>query len=298
MREWLLSVNVTQMTVNRKQTLKVEDVMKKITVMAAVVLLLPLAACKDTKPSDVADMSGLTNNTLTTDNADSGLSEQVDSGSIPSTESSVPTETVPEQPSAAEEKTLPDGVELAIEGNILSRDDITEMTFDENDVWSTAKFDGFVYMTEPSADYFKRYDMGDEICGLKVTSAYNIFGNDYLDNENHNGFHCTSIADLDGILTLTGTLTVAKEDGYNLIYKKGDIMFTPDSEVFPIISGLPDNKYYSVYCGNINNALPEIAELTAGEEYKAEITVFDIELYSAMPVDACVYCAIDNMTLL
>ncbi len=270
--------------------------MKKLTAIGVFAsLLLSLIACKDTEPSEMSDLSGAADAAFMSENArtpESGLPEQAGS------ESAQDTEKISEQTSAAEVRTLPDGVELRIEGNILNSDDITKVTLSENDIWSTAKFEGFAYMSEPSAVEFKRYDEGDEICGLKVASAYNVFGNDYLDNENHEGFHCTSTAVFEGTLTITGTLTVAKEDGINLIYKKGDIMFTPDSEVFPIINGLPDNKYYCVYCGNIDGALPEIAELTAGEEYEAEITVSDIELYSAMPVDACVYCTIDSIMLL
>ncbi len=256
--------------------------MKKITfAIITAAMLTALTACNGAESSGSSDTPAITD--------ESALS----SDKTPDNNTNSNSE------SAAEQKSLPDGVELSIEGNTLSRDEITEVTFGENDIWSTVKFDGFAYLTEPSSIEFKRYDKGDEICGLKVASAYNVFGNDYLDNENHESFRCTSIADLEGNLKLTGKITVAKEDEWNRIYTKGEIMFAPDSEVFPIISGLPDNKYYYVRCGNINDgALPEITELTAGEEYEAEITVSDIELYSAMPVEACVYCTIDSITLL
>ncbi len=270
--------------------------MKKFTAaIIAAAMLMALTACNGEESSGSEDtVAGTDESALSAEKTSDNTDNNSGSG-MPGQNSGEPED----KTSSAEQKSLPAGVEFSIEGNKLSRDDITKVTFGENDIWNTAKFDGFAYMTEPSEIDFKRYNTGDEICGLKVTAAYNVFGNDYLDNENHESFRCTSIADLEGTLMLTGTLTVDKEDELNQLYKKGEIIFTSDREVFPIISGLPDNKYYCVRCGNINDgALPEIAELTAGEEYKVEITVSDIELYSAMPVEACVYCAIDSITLL
>lgn len=210
---------------------------------------------------------------------------------------SVNSETAPSETDS--QHSLPENVILNILGHILSNKDLTEINFGENGVWSSAKYDGFVYMAETSENDFKKYNIGDKICGLKLTSARNIFGNDYLDNENHEEYHCTSIAEFDGTLTMTGTLTIAEEDGANLMTKKGDIIFSPEENIFPIISGLPDNRYYNILCGNINdNVISKLMQLPLGEKINAKVTVSDIMLYSAMPVDANVRCKIDHIDLL
>ena len=65
--------------------------------------------------------------------------------------------------------------------------------------------------------------VGDEICGLKLTSARNVFSNDYLDNEFHEEYRYTSVAKFEGTLTMTGVLTIAEDDDANLMTKNGDI---------------------------------------------------------------------------
>lgn len=197
------------------------------------------------------------------------------------------------------QNSLPENVVINILGHTLSDNDITEINFSENGVWNLAKYEGFVYLSDPAENDFKKYIVGDEICGLKLTSAHNIFSNDYLDNEYHEEYRCTSIAELEGTLTMTGTLTIAADDEANLMAKKGDIIFSPKESVFPIISGLPENTYYVILCGNINdNVIPELLQLPLGEEVDANITVSDITLYSAMPVDTSVRCKIDSIDLL
>ena len=80
--------------------------------------------------------------------------------------------------------------------------------------------------------------------------------------------------------------------------KNGDITFSTEKSTFPIISGLPNNHYYSIRCGNINDGvISELLNLPLGEEITAKITVSDITLYSAMPVDAYVQCQVDSINL-
>lgn len=196
------------------------------------------------------------------------------------------------------QNSLPENVVISISGHTLSNNDLTEISLSESGVWSLAKYEGFVYMAEPSKSDFKKYNIGDEICGLKLSSARNIFSNDYLDNEYHEEYRCTSIAEFEGTLTMTGILTIAEEDEVNLMTKKGDIIFFPQEDVFPIISGLPNNQYCRILCENINdNVIPELLQLPLGKEINAKITVSNIMLYSAMPVDANVQCEIDSIDL-
>lgn len=208
-------------------------------------------------------------------------------------------EIISQKPETSSQNFLPENVAINILGNDLSNDNLTEISFSESGVWGIAKYEGFAYMAEPSKSDFKRYNIGDTICGLTLTSAQNIFGNDYLDNEYHEKYRCTSIANLEGTLTMTGTLTIMGDDDANFLIKKGDILFYPEEDVFPIINGLPDNQYYYVLCGNINdNVIPELLQLPIDEEINVKINVSDIMLYSAMPVDAYVQCKIDNIDLL
>lgn len=219
-------------------------------------------------------------------------------GSNVDTDDTANSESISQEMGNVPQNSLPEKVVISISGYALSNNDLTEISLSENGVWSLAKYEGFVYMAEPSKSDFKKYNIGDEICGLKLTSACNIFSNDYLDNEYHEEYRCTSVAELEGTLTMTGILTIAKEDEVNLMTKKGDIIFFPEGDVFPIISGLPNNQYYSIMCGNINdNVIPELLQLPLGEEINAKITVSNIMLYSAMPVDANVQCEIDSIDL-
>ncbi len=214
------------------------------------------------------------------------------------TEETSPSESTSHEAENFSHNSLPKEVIINILGHELSKNDITEINFNENGVWSWVEFEGFVYLAEPTENDFKKYNIGDEICGLKLTSACNIFGNDYLDNEYHDGYRCTSTAEFEGTLTMTGILTIAEEDGENLTTKKGDIIFFPQKNTFPIISGLPNNQYYSIRCGNISeDVISDLLKLPSGEEINAKITVSNIRLYSAMPVDAYVQCKIDNIDL-
>ncbi len=49
------------------------------------------------------------------------------------------------------------------------------LTDDEIEQWDNITCYGFVYLAEPGSKEFKRYNVGDEICGLKITYAYSEF---------------------------------------------------------------------------------------------------------------------------
>lgn len=50
-----------------------------------------------------------------------------------------------------------------------------ELSSDEIEQWDEIRCGGFVYLAEPGSDEFKRYNVGDEINGLKVTYASTLF---------------------------------------------------------------------------------------------------------------------------
>lgn len=52
---------------------------------------------------------------------------------------------------------------------------LTEISADEIEQWDRIVFKGFVYLAEPGADEFKRYNIGDTVCGAKIQDAMVIF---------------------------------------------------------------------------------------------------------------------------
>lgn len=270
--------------------------MKKNLLFISVIVALCLSGCNNINSSENEHNSSSSESQIT---SRASYEESTVNESNVNTGDTANSENISQEIENVSRNSLPENVVISIWGHTLSDNDITEINFSENGVWSLAKYEGFVYLLDPAENGFKKYIVGDEICGLKLTSAHNIFSNDYLDNEYHEEYRCTSIAELEGTLTMTGTLTIAADDEANLMAKKGDIIFSPKESVFPIISGLPENTYYVILCGNINdNVIPELLQLPLGEEVDANITVSDITLYSAMPVDTSVRCKIDSIDLL
>ncbi len=51
----------------------------------------------------------------------------------------------------------------------------SEITFNEIEQWYEIRCNGFVYLAEPGSNDFKRYTVGDEIMGLKITRATTTF---------------------------------------------------------------------------------------------------------------------------
>ncbi len=269
--------------------------MKKISLLIAFFLSVCFTGCskndgestdKNSKTSDYQTSSEETNGSESSDEitfiAETSLEEQE------------------QEQSTTSQNSLPPDVVLNIAGQTLENGELTEITFDENGVWSLAKYDGIAYIAKPSESEFIKYAVGDEICGLKVSSAHILVINDYLDNAYHEEYRPACFAELDGTLTMTGVLMIVSDDGYGYSEKSGNIMLTPDCEAFPLIMGTPENKYYDVVCGNINDnndILPELSQLTPGKEVQVEITVSNIHLHSA-PLAADVSCTIDGIKFL
>lgn len=74
---------------------------------------------------------------------------------------------------------------------------------------------------------YKRYNIGDTICGLTLTDAGTSFYYGGVDN-------CR--AELEGSVTMTGYVTVAPEDEYGI--DEGDIFFVPcpDNDLLPVVN--------------------------------------------------------------
>lgn len=247
---------------------------------------------------------------------------------------------------------LPEGWALAVDGDFISEEDITEIyPYGDEGFWSYLVCDGFAYIAEPTGVSFnteenpelfdletcefkgaprvseakhKRIYVGDTVCGLTVTSASVLFDNTYLDSEAHDpyDYRRTSIAQLEGSLTLSGYLYAEKTNAPNLDYIMGEVFFIPDNEsckLLPFIGGLREtdkymmarsqgdfyylNEYDRIICGNIyrDDFIYDFSEQAKKDEnglVKAKITVSDITMYSSSALWHEIRCQIDEMEIL
>lgn len=179
--------------------------MKKITsAIIITALLAALTACGNTENSSstslpTADQS----KTSAPESSDSASTPSSDSESAPqSSEENSPADSAPSEP--AGEPTFLIGLDgkaiLTSEITTLENTDKTAETLTEDDLWAEAYCEGFTYVKEPTGVAFnsyknpelfdgyyylgddventnewKRVYVGDEICGLKIKSAYTHF---------------------------------------------------------------------------------------------------------------------------
>lgn len=109
---------------------------------------------------------------------------------------------------------------------------------------------------------YKRYNIGDMICGLTLTDAGTGFYYGGVDN-------CW--AELEGSVTMTGYVTIAPEDDYGI--DEGDIFFVPcpDNALLPVINF----RYEGV--GLVNPLYVAMSEGFARlNEYSGDITLGNI----------------------
>ena len=260
-------------------------------------LAITLAACQkgdnsQNSPTEAAAPSAQTNISVPKEET-----KQDTEGST----ASEPTETLEN----SEKRGLPEGVVLSGIDFTVTDEEPDDVTYGEDGIWWSAAFEDFVYASEPGETELKKYRVGDTLIGLPIKSAGFSFMNMYMDNDYHeSGGRVNSSVTLDGTLTLTGTLSVVEEDS-ELIFNKGDIMFSPDEEnIFPRLGGLfeGEEKYYFVFCGNLEDEelCEEVKELAAGDEARAEITVSDISIGAQMgvPISGRIDCKIDSAKFL
>lgn len=148
----------------------------------------------------------------------------------------------------------------------ISAEDITDLQMLEEEVWNNAACDGFVYLaeptgvcfnsidnadkfdsvnvvfegTEPSKAVYKRYNVGDSICGLTITEAESRFLNSKyaMTQTSHAEQHFSGgYAAFEGFAELTGYLIILTDDEY-AVGGVDDLIFIPDSEgqTLPILN--------------------------------------------------------------
>ena len=137
------------------------------------------------------------------------------------------------------------------EGDNISPDEMTEVNrYGEERPWDYITCEGFTYISEPtgisynSADnsftggntdsraVYKRYNAGDEICGLTIDTALSRFQYSTQYGELKERYFSGGEVTFKGEKELTGYLVILSEDLYAVGFE-GDIVFIPDNEARP-----------------------------------------------------------------
>lgn len=336
--------------------------MKKKLVIFAVACAVLLTACSDSKPLDTPQESTAadTNQDTAANSEETGGEEETDPEATEPTvaEEDTATEdtTTEDTTETTEEITLdradyPDNL-YGPNGDKISPDEITEISIHSlEEGWTYAKCDGFTYLAEPtgisyniaenadlydsennvflgspeeSPAVFKRYSVGDSICGLTVKSAEARFSELYGFGKIHrDGCFTGSEVTFEGSLELTGYLVILTEDEYAVGFV-GDIIFIPDNEsqILPIMNytnvseekGVCSNRLKWCYnaggfifkseypfaeCGNIgsyNSAL--FAAVEHNVPTRVKITVDEISMSSNIDWFSNLYMRIEDIDII
>ncbi|MBD5112239.1 MAG: hypothetical protein HDT42_06875 [Ruminococcaceae bacterium] len=225
----------------------------------AVILGLSLLGCSD-KNTEISD-----NSQSTAENS------PAESTQTESTEENSPAESTPTEPEG--EPTFLIGLDgkpiYTSEISRLEDTDKTAETLTKDDLWARIYCDGFVYLKEPTCHIYnsyhnpemfdeyefkgeipekqgewKRYYVGDEICGLKIKKAASFFYiNDYENYtfreryyESYDGY--SELYSLEGTVTLEGFLEVNSRSLYEP--DGGLMMFYPTENKLPVFPKNPD----------------------------------------------------------
>lgn len=90
------------------------------------------------------------------------------------------------------------------------------LSFDEIEQWDEIRCGGFVYLAEPGSDEFKRYYVGDEIMGLKITYAHTTFRR-FENVSNPALYYAEGTVNFEGTAKVD-VLAVPRDGGVNYIY--------------------------------------------------------------------------------
>lgn len=194
----------------------------------------------------------------------------------------------------------------------IAADEITEISTYSDYAWTNAKCDGFVYLAEPTGVSFnidenaelydnenftfigapeiseaeyKRYYVGDSICGLTVKSASaEFYVHSYYSHPE--GYFFLGAATFDGSLEMTGYLVILTDDEY-AVGGVGDIIFIPDNEsqILPVLNYNRCSEENGVY----SNCISHIT-IAGGFTYQSEypfgccgnISEYDSALFAAV----------------
>lgn len=268
--------------------------MKKQLIALTLIFVLTLTACSkgeavpDTETASAPSVSAEDTAELSAPESDASDDETAQADTE-NTENTYPTAAF----SAVPEEDYPDCL-YGPGGDKISVDEITEVKYyDLNpaEKWDYAGCDGFTYLAEPtgisfnmdenpelldsenftfsgapesSAEY-KRYRVGDSICGLTVKEASVDFSTDMVYNHREGYFKGGTVS-FDGSLELTGYLIVLADYEYD-VGDAGDIVFILDNEsqILPIMNynAISEEK-------GVHSTLPDFCRSVAGFAYQSE----------------------------
>lgn len=263
--------------------------MKKTAKITALLLsaLLVITACSDNgKGSVTTPAENNPNNTVKTESStDSGTGENS-------------TEPTTEPGFVSDRSQYPTDL-YGLGGDPISADDIAELyKYSEENPWDNATCNGFVYLAEPTginynsidnADIYndndepvsfegsesespakyKKYKVGDEICGLTIEAASISFKYNASETATSIDKHFLSgSVTFIGEKQLSGYIIILNDDEYN-IGGEGDIIFIPDndSQTLPVINYNAFSDSDGVYSNALNNV-----SVVGGFAYKNEYT--------------------------
>lgn len=215
-------------------------------------------------------------------NGDTSTPES-DSTSTSVTESSSSIDSAPSDNSDSEPQT-PEGEPtflIGLDGKPIYTSEITRLedtektaeTLTKDDLWARVYCDGFIYLKEPTCPIYdnyhnpemfdgyefkgeipekqgewKRYYVGDEICGLKIKKATSFFEiNDWEEYkfperyyQPYDSYSGTALYALEGTVTLEGFLEIGARSMYEP--DGGLLVFCPTENKLPVFPKNPDRE--------------------------------------------------------
>lgn len=291
----------------------------KILITAGILAVSLLAGCANEQKSE--------NSSVTSASFGSSAEKSTESSSESGASSDIPKG----EPTVF---TAPDGKPIytseitAIEGTEKTADNLAK-----TDYGTTVICEGFQYFTEPSgvaynnyqnADMFddyafsgniaenknssKRVNVGDEICGLKLTRAVSEFKiDDYADTPEpyyYDGLSASSVSDrvsaeFDGTITIEGFLGIGARSSYDP--DGGLLGFMPTESKLPILGSKPEfyertsfvsseivaySDMPGVQCGYFRDMKCDSAGLGIGDVALVRLTLNNIRYRNSQTVDA------------
>lgn len=135
----------------------------------------------------------------------------------------------------------------------------------------------FEGMPQNAPSEYKRYNIGDTICGLTLTDASTAFYYGGVDS---------CYAELEGSAAMTGYITIAPEDEYGI--DEGDILFVPcpGNDLLPVINfryegvGLINPLYVAMSEG-FSRVNEYSGSISLGNIHRTDLTALDLSGISA-----------------
>ncbi|MDE7195151.1 MAG: hypothetical protein K2O14_14475, partial [Oscillospiraceae bacterium] len=291
--------------------------MKKNTMIIALIIsVVMLSACADKNISE--DSSS--DSAVSSDNSSANSTETAEQFSEPSNADTSDAGLPTAEPST---ETGPYGISATgLDGIEVAEEELSDIYAENSGAGYELVYavgNGFTYLAEPTgiclnsrdnADIFnadeltfegapqnapseyKRYDIGDTICGLTLTDASTNFYYGGVDN-------CR--AELEGSVTMTGYVTIAPEDEYGI--DEGDVFFVPcpGSDLLPVVNfryegvGLVNPLYVAMSGDGFARMNEYSGDITLGNIHRTDLDLSGVPADYSYSVKATV--TVDRVNL-